>query len=103
MDITTAVTGTSARITPCGDIDSDALAPLRAAAEALPPHVTDVQWDLHDTHFMDVSGLHLLLPASARRRVTVTGLRSQPLRLLLLATDINPGTFDGLPASPART
>ncbi|MFE6764606.1 STAS domain-containing protein [Streptomyces sp. NPDC057689] len=104
MDITTAVTGTSARITPCGDIDSDALAPLRAAADALPPHVTDVQWDLHDTPFMDVSGLHLLLPASAaQRRVTVTGLRSQPLRLLLLAADINPGTFDGLPASPAES
>ncbi|SEE42276.1 STAS domain-containing protein [Streptomyces sp. 2131.1] len=103
MDITTAVTGTSARITPRGDIDSDALAPLRAAADALPPHVTDVQWDLHDTPFMDVSGLHLLLPATAQRRATVTGLRPQPLRLLLLAADINPGTFEGLPASPAGT
>ncbi|MEW1890450.1 MULTISPECIES: STAS domain-containing protein [unclassified Streptomyces] len=108
MDITTAIHGTSARITPCGDIDSDTLTPLRAAASALPAYVTEVQWDLRGTPFMDVSGLHLLLPPRAREgapecRITVTGLQPQPLRLLLLAADMNPGTFgpDRLTATPA--
>ncbi|MEU2021422.1 STAS domain-containing protein [Streptomyces sp. NPDC016469] len=104
MDITTVINGTSARISPIGEIDSDTLAPLRAATDALPPHVTDVQWDLHDAPFMDVAGLHLLLSPRARRgapgrSVTVTGLRPQPLRLLLLAADISPVTFGTAPLS----
>ncbi|MFD8275946.1 STAS domain-containing protein [Streptomyces flaveolus] len=98
MNITTTIDGTSARITPCGDIDYDTLPPLRAAADALPVHVTDLLWDLTHTAFMDVAGLHLLFTSAPsgngpHRRTTVTGLRRQPYRLLLLAADLNPTTF----------
>ncbi|MEU9925182.1 hypothetical protein AB0H51_28505 [Streptomyces griseoluteus] len=98
MNITTAIDGTSARITARGDIDFGTLPPLRAAADALPARVTDLLWDLHHTAFMDVAGLHLLFDRTPvdgpDRRTTVTGLRQQPLRLLLLATDLHPATFD---------
>ncbi|MET8585546.1 STAS domain-containing protein [Streptomyces collinus] len=95
MNITTAIDGTTATITPDGDIDFDTMPPLRAAADALPAHVDDVLWDLNHTAFMDVAGLHLLLaPTPPHRRTTVTGLRPQPLRLLLLAADTNPAVFD---------
>ncbi|MER7485538.1 STAS domain-containing protein [Streptomyces sp. NPDC126497] len=98
MNITTTIDDTSARITPYGDIDLDTLPPLRAAADALPARVTDLIWDLNHTVFMDTAGLHLLftpLPADGpNRRTTVTGLRRQPLRLLLLAADLHPATFD---------
>ncbi|WP_435879785.1 hypothetical protein [Streptomyces flaveolus] len=47
---------------------------------------------------MDVAGLHLLFdpaaPGGPDRRTTVTGLRRQPLRLLLLAADTHPTAFD---------
>ncbi|MEU5183354.1 STAS domain-containing protein [Streptomyces longwoodensis] len=56
MDITTAISGTSARITPRGEIDHDTLPSLRAAADALPARVTDVTWNLRHTPFMDVAG-----------------------------------------------
>ncbi|GHB74797.1 hypothetical protein GCM10010377_76550 [Streptomyces viridiviolaceus] len=99
MNITTTIDGTSARITLYGDIDFDTLPPVRAAAEALPAQVSDLLWDLNHTAFMDVAGLHLLftptLPGGCpKRRMTVTGLRHQPLRLLLLAADVHPATFD---------
>lgn len=60
VNITTTIHGTTARITPYGDIDFDTLPPLRAAAEALPAHVTDLIRDLNHTAFMDTAGLHLL-------------------------------------------
>ncbi|MER7519093.1 STAS domain-containing protein [Streptomyces sp. NPDC126499] len=98
MDITTTVDGTSARIALRGDLDFDTLPPLRAAADALPAHVTDLLWDLSHTPFMDVTGLHLLFARTPLdgpdRRTTVTGLRRQPLRLLLMAADIHPAAFD---------
>jgi anti-anti-sigma regulatory factor len=98
MNITTVIDGTSARITLRGDIDFDTLPPLRAATDALPAHVTDLLWDLNHTSFMDVAGLHLLFPpapvSGPDRRTTVTGLRRQPRRLLLLAADVHPDTFD---------
>ncbi|MFF9497904.1 STAS domain-containing protein [Streptomyces flaveolus] len=95
---TTTIDGTSARITVLGDIDYDTLPPLRAAADALPANVTDLLWDLHQTAFMDLAGLHLLFtPAPSGhpdRRTAVTGLRPQPLRLLRLAADLHPSAFD---------
>ncbi|CAL9661062.1 STAS domain-containing protein [Streptomyces sp. XY006] len=96
MNIITTLDGPTARISPRGEIDFDALPPLRAAADALPPQVTDVQWDLSHTPFMDIAGLHLLFgPGSGpRHRTTVTGLRDQPLWLLLTAADVNPAVFD---------
>ncbi|GGP32247.1 hypothetical protein GCM10018980_68910 [Streptomyces capoamus] len=98
MNITITIDGTCARIRPCGEIDFNILPPLRAAVDALPPKVTDVQWDLALTPFMDVAGLHLLFtPATSsgpQRRATVTGLRAQPLSLLLMAADVNPTAFD---------
>ncbi|MFI5474491.1 hypothetical protein ACIA6D_30160 [Streptomyces cacaoi] len=94
MHITTMIGGTAARITPHGAIDHDALPALRAAAAALPPDVTQVTWDLHDTHFMDVAGLHLLtdqrLQDGPPRQTAVTGLAPQPLRLLRLAAELFP-------------
>lgn len=98
MNITTTIDGTTARITPYGDIDFDTLPPLRAAAEALPTNVTDLIWDMNHTAFMDTAGLHLLftprLPDGPNRHTTATGLRRQPLRLLLLAANLDPTTFD---------
>ncbi|MET8585594.1 STAS domain-containing protein [Streptomyces collinus] len=98
MNITTAIDGTTATITPDGDIDFETLPPLRAAADALPAHVSDLLWDLDRTAFVDVAGLHLLFapapPHGPNCRVTVTGLRPQPLRLLLLAAETNPAVFD---------
>ncbi|CAL9279820.1 STAS domain-containing protein [Streptomyces olindensis] len=97
MNITTTIDGTSACISPCGEIDFDTLPPLRAAADALPPQVTDVQWDLTRTPFMDVAGLHLLFAphgSGPERRTTVAGLRAQPLWLLLTAADADPAVFD---------
>ncbi|WP_037684270.1 STAS domain-containing protein [Streptomyces griseus] len=98
MNITTTIDTTSARITMRGDIDFDTLPSLRAAADALPAHVTDLLWDLNHTPFMDIAGLHLLFTPTPHdgpnRRATVTGLRGQPLRLLLLAADLHPATFD---------
>ncbi|MGW0817984.1 STAS domain-containing protein [Streptomyces viridiviolaceus] len=99
MNITTTIDGTSARITLYGDIDFDTLPPVRAAAEALPAHVSDLLWDLNHMAFMDVAGLNFLFTpippgAGPERRTTVTGLRRQPLRLLLLAADVHPATFD---------
>ncbi|MER5714033.1 hypothetical protein [Streptomyces sp. NPDC002132] len=98
MNITTTIDGASARISLCGEIDFDTLLPLRAAFDALPPQVTDLQWDLTLAPFMDVAGLHLFFdPTTAggpQRRATVTGLRAQPLRLLLTAAEVNPTVFD---------
>lgn len=98
MNITTTIHGTSARISPCGEIDFDTLPPLRAAVDALPLQVTDLQWDLALTPFMDVAGLHLLFTPTAgdapERRATVIGLRTQPLSLLRVAADMNPTIFD---------
>ncbi|MEU4039095.1 STAS domain-containing protein [Streptomyces collinus] len=97
MNTSTTVNGATASITVRGDIDFDTLPPLRAAADALPAHVTHLLWDLHHTLFMDVAGLHLLfapaLPGRPDRRITVTGLRPQPLRLLRLAAETNPAAF----------
>ncbi|MFE9773479.1 STAS domain-containing protein [Streptomyces sp. NPDC005931] len=98
MNIITTIDGPSACITVRGDIDHDTLPQLRAAADVLPAHVTDLLWDLNHTPFMDVAGLHLFFaPAPvnrAGRRTTVTGVHRQPLRLLLLAADLHPDTFD---------
>ncbi|MFD9099399.1 STAS domain-containing protein [Streptomyces collinus] len=97
MNAITTLNGTTATITVRGDIDLDTLPPLRAAADALPARVTGLRWDLNCTCFMDVAGLHLLFaptpPGRPDRRISVTGLRPQPLRLLRLAEETNPATF----------
>ncbi|CAL9608423.1 hypothetical protein SUDANB58_05582 [Streptomyces sp. enrichment culture] len=94
MHFTMRIDGTTARITVHGEIDYSTLPTLRAAAAGLPPNVTELIWDLHDAHFMDVAGLHLLFEEPSRegppRKTTVTNLAPQPLRLLLLATEVNP-------------
>ncbi|MEY7981489.1 hypothetical protein AB8O53_34935 [Streptomyces pilosus] len=107
MDITTTIDGTRARIHARGEIDSHTLVPLRAAAAALPPQVTALQWDLTGTPFMDVAGLHLLFnPAlhDPALRVTVTGLGRQPLWLVRTAAETNPDVFNLsrlLPCAPS--
>ncbi|WP_411075735.1 hypothetical protein [Streptomyces sp. cmx-4-7] len=98
MNITTTIAGTTARVVPHGEIDLGTLPPLRTAADELPPHVTDLLWDLKHLSFTDVAGLRLLFgPApqgSPRRRTRVSGLQEQPLRLLLLAADLFPAAYD---------
>ncbi|MGW5506109.1 STAS domain-containing protein [Streptomyces sp. SS52] len=93
MNITTIVDGTRARIVPHGEIDYDTLPALRAATAALPAHVTDLLWDIRETTFMDVVGLHLLFdpsePAASVRTTRVTGLGPQPTRLLTLVSGLN--------------
>ncbi|MER7915802.1 MULTISPECIES: hypothetical protein [unclassified Streptomyces] len=98
MSITTTLDGTSARISWRGDVDFDTVPVLRAAADALPADVADLLWDLNDAPFMDVTGLHFLFATALvdgpNRRTRVMGLRQQPLRLLLLAADLDPAAFD---------
>ncbi|MEV5357106.1 hypothetical protein [Streptomyces sp. NPDC052693] len=97
MNITTTLDGTCARIGVLGEIDFHTLPRLRAAACALPPRVTDLEWDLAGTPFMDIAGLHLLFSPdtpSPAHRTTVTGLGRQPLWLLLTASEANPAAFD---------
>ncbi|CAL9336477.1 hypothetical protein SUDANB6_00178 [Streptomyces sp. enrichment culture] len=94
MHFTLRIDGTAARITVHGEIDYTTLPTLRAAAAGLPPNVTELVWDLHDARFMDVAGLHLLFEEPSQegppRKTTVTNLAPQPLRLLILAAEVNP-------------
>ncbi|MGW3866679.1 STAS domain-containing protein [Streptomyces sp. NPDC005047] len=93
MNITTTIDGSHARISLDGEIDFHTVPQLRAATADLPARVTELLWDLEAATFMDVTGLHLLFdptpPGSSPHRTTVTGLGSQPLRLLTLAADLN--------------
>ncbi|WP_329446375.1 STAS domain-containing protein [Streptomyces canus] len=94
MHFTTRIDGAAAHITVHGEIDYTTLPTLSAAAAGLPPDVTELVWDLHDARFMDVAGLHLLFDQPSQegpaRKTTVTNLAPQPLRLLVLATEVNP-------------
>ncbi|MFF8513289.1 hypothetical protein ACF064_35090 [Streptomyces sp. NPDC015492] len=108
MNITTTITGTTARLTPHGEIDFDTLPPLHSAVDRLPPHVTDLLWDLEHLTFTDIAGLHLLFGTAPhghpRYRTTVANLRDQPLQLLLTATELFPAAYDVsrlIPSSPA--
>ncbi|MGC2999115.1 STAS domain-containing protein [Streptomyces sp. G35A] len=95
MHFTLRIDGAVAHITVHGEIDYTTLPTLRAAAAGLPPHVTELVWDLHDARFMDVAGLHLLFEQPSHegpaRKTTVTNLAPQALRLLVLATEVHPG------------
>lgn len=94
MNFTIAVDGAFAQITVHGDVDHTALPRLRAAIAALPPSVTHLHWNLCEVAFMDGAGLHLLcdpILQDGSRRITVTGLGLQPLRLLVLFSDLRPG------------
>ncbi|MFB7829321.1 STAS domain-containing protein [Streptomyces hydrogenans] len=98
MNITTTITGTSARISPHGEIDFYTLPPLRTAVNQLPGHVLDLLWDLEHLSFTDVAGLRMLFcPApqgDPQYRTAVTNLRDQPLQLLLIAADLFPAAYD---------
>ncbi|MEU6485336.1 STAS domain-containing protein [Streptomyces sp. NPDC046887] len=107
MHSTTTIDGTTARITPHGVIDFDTLPGLRASRAALPPEITAVTWDLRDTVFMDVAGLHLLTEhlsenGHSRWIVAVAGLAAQPERLLRMAAEAFPALGFGrlLPGPP---
>ncbi|MFB7407267.1 MULTISPECIES: STAS domain-containing protein [unclassified Streptomyces] len=108
MNITTTITGTTACLSPHGEIDFHALPPLHSAVDRLPSHVTDLLWDLEHLTFTDVAGLHLLFGAAPyghpRYQTTVTNLRDQPLQLLLIAADLFPAAYDVsrlIPHTPA--
>ncbi|MFE5901218.1 hypothetical protein ACFQ67_27905 [Streptomyces sp. NPDC056488] len=104
MNITTTITGTTARITPYGEIDLDTMPVLRVAVDRLPAYVTELLWDLEHLFFTDIAGLRLLFGPDPRYRVTVTGLQDQPLQLLLLANDLFPTAYDPtrlIPDTPA--
>ncbi|KAA6211029.1 hypothetical protein [Streptomyces filamentosus] len=98
MNVITTITGTTARVTPYGEIDFDALPSLHAAVDRLPPLVTLLLWDLGYTPFTDVAGLRLVFghapESSPHRRTAVTRLHDQPLHLLLLAADLFPAAYD---------
>ncbi|MER5736876.1 MULTISPECIES: hypothetical protein [unclassified Streptomyces] len=108
MNVVTTITGTTARVTPHGEIDFGTLPLLHAAVDRLPPHVTLLLWDLEHTPFTDVSGLRLLFGRAPRsgphRRTAATRLHDQPLHLLLLAADLFPAAYDVsrlIPDTPA--
>ncbi|MGW6418993.1 STAS domain-containing protein [Streptomyces sp. NPDC055055] len=108
MNITTTITGTTARITPHGEIDFHSLPPLHRALDRLPSHVTDLLWDLEHLSFTDVAGLHLIFGPTPngrpRQRKTAINLRDQPLQLLLTAADLFPAAYDFshlIPHTPA--
>jgi anti-anti-sigma factor len=95
MYVTTAHEGSAAVIRPCGEIDVDTLPGLLVAARELPRSVTEVTWDMTGARFMDVAGLRLLVQErtaclDAGRKLLVTGLRPQPLRLLRIAQEVFP-------------
>ncbi|OQR63398.1 hypothetical protein B6E66_13695 [Streptomyces maremycinicus] len=91
---TLRIEGIVAHITVHAEIDYETLPTLRAATADLPPDVAELVWDLQNAHFMDVAGLHLLFeqpPQPGRAlKTTVANLAPQPLRLLLLAAEVNP-------------
>ncbi|MET7826984.1 STAS domain-containing protein [Streptomyces sp. NPDC005386] len=107
MIVSTITGDTSVVIRPRGDIDDHTLPTLTAAFEALPSATTHVTWDLHDIHFMDVAGLHLLIDQrracqETGRTLTVTGLPGQTQRLLRLAEELFPaGAWHDFVTEPA--
>ncbi|WP_030223347.1 STAS domain-containing protein [Streptomyces bikiniensis] len=104
MDITTTITGTTARITPHGELDLDTLPPLRAAVDRLPQQVTGLVWDLEHLSFTDIAGLRLIFGPAPHYRTTVTGVQDQPLQLLFIAADLFPTAYDLtrlIPRTPA--
>ncbi|GGR48008.1 hypothetical protein GCM10010497_59220 [Streptomyces cinereoruber] len=94
MNITTTITGTTARITPHGELDLGTLPSLRAVVDRLPPQVTDLLWDLEHLPFTDIAGLRLIFAPAPHHRTTMTGLQDQPLQLLLIAADLFPAIYD---------
>ncbi|MGW4674910.1 STAS domain-containing protein [Streptomyces sp. NPDC004324] len=95
MLLTLTGDGVSAVITPQGEIDFVTSPSLHAFLQQLPPSVTGVTWDLRQTRFMDVAGLHLLVQLrqacqDAGRTLTVTGADEPLRRLLQLAHDLFP-------------
>ncbi|MFD0427783.1 STAS domain-containing protein [Streptomyces zhihengii] len=88
MHITTEVRGNCATLTPRGDIDFEHLDQLRTSLDQLPSTVTDVAWDLRDTFFVDIAGLHLLgtpgtrsaRPASPTSTPSTDGCSPSPAR-----------------------
>ncbi|MBM9623801.1 STAS domain-containing protein [Streptomyces zhihengii] len=91
MHITTEVRGNCATLTPRGDIDFEHLDQLRTSLDQLPSTVTDVAWDLRDTFFVDIAGLHLLgTPGTPERATSLTNLHPQHRRLLTVACEIFP-------------
>jgi anti-anti-sigma factor len=106
MHFTVRIDGAAAHVAVHGEIDYSTLPTLRAAAAGLPPSVTELVWDLQDARFMDVAGLHLLFEQPSEedppRKTTVTNLAPQPLRLLVLASEVHPALelADLLPDTP---
>ncbi|TXS52239.1 STAS domain-containing protein [Streptomyces sp. t39] len=91
MDITAEIHGTSATLTPHGDIDFQHLDQLRHSLDQLPSTVTAVTWDLRDTSFVDVACLHLLRSGDDSPRETgLANLRPQPRRFLAVACEVFP-------------
>ncbi|MGW0117887.1 STAS domain-containing protein [Streptomyces sp. NPDC003327] len=108
MNVTTTITGTSARIALHGEIDFYTLSPLHTAVNGLPVRVVDLLWDLEHLSFTDVAGLRMLFGPSPQGtphyRTAVTNVRDQPLQLLLIAAGLFPTAYDLsrlIPDSPA--
>ncbi|MER7983686.1 STAS domain-containing protein [Streptomyces sp. NPDC095817] len=108
MIVKTSIIGTTAVISPHGDIDFDSLPHLVTAADELPAVVTRVIWDFQAVSFIDSAGLDLLTCQrrtcqALNRTLTVSGLPGQGRRLLSLSEDLFPtGNWDDfIPADTA--
>ncbi|MGK5447396.1 STAS domain-containing protein [Streptomyces radiopugnans] len=72
---------------PCGEIDLHTAPALTEAARGVAEPWREMVVDLSGVSFMDSAGLHALIGLSQRcrargGRLTVTGVREQPARLL---------------------
>ncbi|MFD4540150.1 STAS domain-containing protein [Streptomyces bauhiniae] len=100
MRITTQNDGVTAVIRPRGEIDFETLPELLTATRRLPPNLSQLIWNLQEAPFMDAAGLHLLIHQRLEclvmgRKLTVTGLQQQPVRMLNLARELFPaGDWD---------
>lgn len=98
MNVITTITGTTARLTPRGEVDFPTLPSLHTAVDRLPAHGIDLLWDLEHLSFTDTAGLRMFFgpaPQDSRpHKTVVTNLRDQPLRLLFIAAGLFPAAYD---------
>lgn len=95
IDMNVDTSRTAVVMTVHGDIDHTVRADAEAAVSALPSTARDITLALADVAFMDVEGLHLIdvldrYTCRVGGRLSVTGLSSQPGRLLRMAGDMWP-------------
>ncbi|MEV6653485.1 STAS domain-containing protein [Streptomyces sp. NPDC051219] len=93
LDVRTRLSGGSAVLTPCGEIDHESVRVLDAALEALSADTHNVVLNMAEVAFMDSAGLHFLERLNDfadRRGVAVAAVNwlRQPRRLLELGRSL---------------